>query len=142
MGKRRFDANATIATLLIRAQNASDGGKGRSVFVGSEKAAQDNAAGYVVKDSCIREAIKLIQEHNTVFRLYITKDWGYNARYIVTFATSLEGCPLWVTFHCNMGELCPNCKKRPKHGDLIPSREAAACIYRHFCPLGGYCVLN
>jgi len=140
MAKRRrtFDANAQIATLLIRAQNASDGGKGRSVFTGSEKAASDNLRGYAVKDSCIRETIKLMQEHETAFCCYIMKMYGDRARYLVTFATNIDGCDLWVTFHCNEG-VCPNCKKRPKHGDLLPSGEAAKCIYRHFCPLGNYC---
>ena len=140
--RRRFDANAQIATLLLRAQNASDGGKGRSVFSGSAKAAQDNAAGYIVKDSCIKEAIKLIQEHDSVFQYYLMKNWqDRKTRYIVTFITPIDGRDLWVTFHVKDG--MPNCKHRPKHdGVLIPSGEAAACIYRYFCPMGAYCEFN
>ena len=143
MGKRRFDANATIATLLIRAQNASDGGKGKVCFTGSEKAASDNAAGYIVKDACIREAIKLIQEHNTVFQYYLMKNYGdRKTRYFVTFVTSIDGKQdLWVTFHLKNG--VPNCKHRPRyHGEPVASGEAAACIYRYFCPLGEYCEFN
>ena len=138
--RRRFDANAKIAELLIRAQNGSDGGKGRTVLVSSEKSVSDNIKGYAVKYSCIKESIKLIQEHNCAFVYYIIRDYKYNAKFIVSFVTHIEGQEMRVSFHCNISDLCPNCRRCPKSNNvLLPSYKAAECIYKYFCPLGKYC---
>lgn len=127
--------DSKIALLLLRAQNASNGGKGIPALSNSQEAIADNVAGYPCKYACIKEALSLVQDSS--FKCYIVRDYARKARCIITFETYVEGVKLWISFHCN----CPfafNCKRRPSHGNLLPSEEAAKIVYKYYVPNGTY----
>lgn len=46
-----------VASLILRAQNASDGGKGIDLLVNSQRSTTDNSRGYETKDMAIRSRI-------------------------------------------------------------------------------------
>lgn len=137
--RRRFDPNAEIAKLLIRAQNGSNGGKGINPYTTDSKCIEDNAKGYELKDSCIKEAIKLCKEHTCDFSFRVRRNWDGKAAFVIGFETIFEGKKHQVSFHGNdmfYKQFC--CKKCPSFNRRTRACEEVVCIYRHYVPGGVY----
>ena len=89
----KMKRNAKIAELILRAQNASDGGKQKSSYnTSSIKAYTDNYAGYKHKDLCIYNAIQLILTGNSKFKFSVQDDKQKIAYFLVYF----EKCSLFL----------------------------------------------
>ena len=133
-----MNKNAKIALDILRAQNASDGGKRIIELVDSKRSYRDNCAGYGVKDLLIQDAIKLICSGNTAFRFSVTRDKDEVANFIVYFETRIYGKKYQVSFHtfADMDKYVAN-SFRIKW-DRGVSRHSAQVIYRHYCPNGQY----
>ena len=127
--------NAAIAELVLRAQCASDGGKGIKALVGSYKARTDNRAGYAVKDILIEEAVRLILSGESDY-CFSVKDLE-NGMYLIYFQTKIHGKNVQVSFHsygtntwakyCNRGK---GCELWWDHGS---SRSSAEYAYSYYC---------
>ena len=130
--------NKKIAELILRAQVASDGGKG-IIHSTSRKARRDNAGGYSRKDEYILEAIRLILTTGNEFKFSVVEDKEDKADFIVYFTTKVDGEKFQVSFHSFCGELAKYCHKSFRiPWDHWDSRESAEIIYRHFVPEGRY----
>ena len=127
------ELNARIANLILRAQNASDGGKGIDVLVQSRGAYRDNCAGYAHKDKFVWTAINMIAANQTDFRFAVTRDKEKKAYYIVYFECRVHGEKQQVSFHSFDTRLERFLKKSFRiKWDRKDSRESARTIYeRH-----------
>ena len=92
--------NSKIASLVLRAQNASDGGKNKCYFSGSDKVITDNRAGYGQKDQLIIAAINLINRGKSNYKFAVTECLDFsNMAWIVYFQTRINGENIQVSFH-------------------------------------------
>ena len=93
--------NKKIAELIVRAQNASDGGKHLYPLINSRRAYRDNCVGYRQKDKMILTAIKLIvaNKGKCDFKFAVVDDVERVAYYIVYFETKVNGEKVQVSFH-------------------------------------------
>ena len=134
-----MNINSRIATLILRSQNASDGGKHIDTLVTNRRSYRDNIAGYCVKDKYIIETICLISGHNTDFKYSVQKDHDGVAYYLVYFEVRINGEKFQVSFHSYNHELLRfinrGFRMKWDHGD---SRWSAMQIYRHYVPNGEY----
>ena len=140
MCKRRnkFNPNAEIAKLLIRAQNGSNGGKGISAYTTDSQCVADNARGYNLKVSCIKEAIKLINEHaDCKFEYHVVKDIRHIAKYVVYFETYLEGKKVQTSFH-SYEDLSAYCEERHARNRRYRACDSVLMMYRYYVPTGAY----
>lgn len=92
-----------IAELILRTQNASDGGKHFGCFYGSTRGIRDNCAGYPQKDLFMVKAIELIAKNHKVchWKYSVTRtrdDYGYGC-WIVYFQTRINGEKVQISFH-------------------------------------------
>lgn len=134
--------NSKIAEYILRAQNASDGGKGINCLVSSKKSRRDNCAGYSVKDKYILSAMKLINSGNTAFKFAVVPDKKGTARYIVYFETKVDYKKYQVSFHTFRDySRYVNNSFRIKW-DHENSRDSAEIIYNYYIPDGMYCYSN
>ena len=135
--KNKRNVDKEIASLILRAQNASDGGKGIDYLVASKKAHRDNCHAYSGKDFFILTAIGMIARNNTSFK-FAVRD-GEITPYLVYFETSFGGTKYQVSFHSYCSDLERYMKKGFRilwdHGD---SRDSAYEIYLHFNKHGRY----
>ena len=130
--------NKKIAELILRAQTASDGGKGIQ-YGASRKARRDNQGGYYRKDEFISEAIRLILTTKNNFKFAVIRDKEGKANFIIYFSTKVDGINYQVSFHSFNGEFAKYCKKSFRiPWDRWDSRESAEIIYRHYVPEGRY----
>ena len=134
-----MNKNAKVATLLIRAQCSSDGGKGNYTLVASRRSHRDNCAGYGNKDVMILDALRLISQGGTKFKYSVICDPQGVADYIVYFETRINGEKLQVSFHSFNPELEKYVRNsfRIKWDHSI-ARIAAVKIYTHFVANGQY----
>ena len=134
------EVNKKIAELILRAQNASDGGKLFSVISFSRKGLKDNHIGYKTKDACIAQAINLISKtgRQSAFRYFVTDDKTAAAYFMVYFETRVNGQKYQVSFHSYDNNLVKYVQKRHTKWDQKDSRDSAVIIYRHFVPNGQY----
>jgi len=128
-----------IAELILRAQNASDGGKGIAELVSKGKSVRDNKHGYAGKDTFIFLTINMIVKGKTDFRFAVTD--GENTPYLVYFETRISGKKFQVSFH-SFDERLERFKGKSfrikwDHGS---SRDSAVTIYRYYCPNGQYAI--
>jgi hypothetical protein len=141
MNKNR--RNKEIASLILRAQNASDGGKGIHAFPEARKARHDNAAGYPAKDKFIILALQMIAQGGSNFKFSVQKfkeDWDEEeVYYIVYFETKILGIKYQVSFHNFSEELEKYVKRsfRLKWDHGI-SRDSAETIYNYYNQHGFY----
>ena len=131
--------NAKIAETILRAQNASNGGKFNryndcSTFKGRN--ATDNMSGYDLKDTLIKQAISLISTGKSNFKFSVQEDTEGRARYIVYFNTNINGTKYQVSFHTFMNLRVSKYFTRWDRGYL--SQDNAISIYKHYCPNGKY----
>ena len=127
-----------VATLILRAQNASDGGKGIDEFVSNRRSYRDNCAGYAQKDRMILSAIELIRRNRSNFKYAVVRDRDGIADYIVYFETRINGKKYQVSFHSFSEKLSPyvrGFRARWDHGD---SPESAYFVYRFYNHNGEY----
>ncbi len=134
-GMRNIDKE--IAELILRSQNASDGGKGIIELVSKGKSVRDNRHGYAGKDQFIFLAISMIVKGKSSFHFAVT-DGGFTP-YLVYFETRISGKKFQVSFHSFDRRLerfkGKSFRIKWDHGS---SRDSAATIYRHYCPCGQY----
>lgn len=138
-GAKNMSTNSKIAELILRSQNASDGGKHMQYFSGCKKAIRDNCARYGQKDSLILSAIELIRGNNSSFVFSVQRDREYKAYYLVYFETRINGVKFQVSFHSFDGRLGRYVKNsRYARWDKKFSRDSAVSIYKYYCPNGQY----
>lgn len=140
--KKAMAVNKKVAELILRAQNASDGGKNIDslVLCTSEKTYRDNKHGYTGKDMFIMKAIEMIARNrkNTNFRYSVVYD-GEVAKYLVYFDTTINGKKYQVSFHSFDNDLERFVRKSFKtEWDKKDSRKAASEIYKAYFPNGRY----
>lgn len=140
--RKAMAVNKKVAELILRAQNASDGGKNidELVLCTSEKTYRDNKHGYAGKDMFIMKAIEMIARNrkNTNFRYSVVHD-GEIADYLVYFDTTINGKKYQVSFHSFNNDLERFIRKSFKtEWDKKDSRRAAAEIYKAYFPNGRY----
>ena len=128
-----------IAELILRAQNASDGGKGIMELVSKGKSVRDNRRGYTGKDQFVFLAISMIVKGKSSFRFAVTD--GEITPYLVYFETRISGKKFQVSFHSFDERLerfqGKSFRIKWDHGS---SRDSAVAIYRHYCPHGQYAI--
>ena len=133
--------NAKIAELILRIQNASDGGKNMRFFE-SQKSATDNKAGYPQKDKLILEAIRLItsSKRNNDWKFAVTRSAvNGNNCFIVYFQTRINGEKVQISFHSFNRELARFIGRSFRiKWDHANSRESAVIAYNHYVPNGKY----
>ena len=126
-----------IAELILRAQNASDGGKGIVELISKGKSVRDNYSAYAGKDKFIFLAISMIVKGKSNFNFAVT-DGGITP-YLVYFQTRISGKKFQVSFHSFDERLerfqGKSFRIKWDHGS---SRDSAVTIYRHYCPNGEY----
>ena len=134
-----MSVDSKIAEYILRAQNASDGGKGIDALVASRKSRRDNCAGYSVKDKYILCAMKLIISGDTAFKFAVTPDKEGIANYIVYFETKIGYEKLQVSFHTyrNFSRYVNNSFRMK--WDHASSRDSAQRMYDYYIPDGMYC---
>ena len=133
-----MNKNAKIATLILRAQCASDGGKHNPELVSSRRSYRDNCAGYGNKDKCIYSALNLIVQGGTSFKFSVKRD-GELALYLVYFEARVNGEKLQVSFHSYDSRLSNFSKTSFRiKWDRGSSRMSAIRIYSHFVKNGEY----
>lgn len=132
------DINSKIATLILRAQNASDGGKNIDCLVCGGRTYRDNCAGYGNKDVMVIEAIKLITANKSYFKFAVTSG-GSVSPYLVYFETRIMGEKLQVSFHSFDRRLWKYQERSFRiKWDHKDSRESALKIYWYYVPNGEY----
>ena len=130
-----MSVNGKIAEYILRAQNASDGGKGIDEISSSRKAITDNRSGYSHKDPAIIAAIKLINSGKSNWK-YIVQECHdyYNMAWIVYFETRIEGKKIQCSFHTfnwYFDKYTRNSyRTKWDHGS---SRESALLAYNYYC---------
>lgn len=133
-----MNKNNKVATLIIRAQCASDGGKCITELVSGKRSYRDNCAGYGNKDVCIYNAINIIVAGNTNFKFSVKHD-GTIAPYVVYFETKLNGEKFQVSFHSFDSRLSRFAKNSFRmKWDKGSSRISAEKIYRYYAKNGEY----
>ncbi len=131
--------NKRVAEYILRAQNASDGGKRITELVDSKKSRRDNCAGYMVKDMMIFRAIDLIVRNKSSFKFAVVKDSEHVANFIVYFETRINGEKYQVSFHSfNMGLAKYVARSFRTKWDYGDSRYSAKIIYKHYMANGSY----
>lgn len=132
--------NSRIAELILRTQNASDGGKDIIAVTNNSRGRRDNAAGYEVKDKFIKLAIDMIARNNT--------NWKYAVRYcgdykkpcwIVYFQTKINDEKVQISFHTfneTFRRFTGRSFRIPWDGG--DSRKSAIRAYKYYCPNGDY----
>lgn len=134
-----MNVNAKIASLILRAQNASDGGKNINVLSSVRRGYRDNAAGYGQKDVLIMNALTTICSTKSSFKFSVQKDSERVAYFLVYFETRIDGRKYQVSFHSYDERLRRFTKNSHRmKWDRGNSRESAANIYRHYVPNGTY----
>ena len=123
-----------IAELILRTQNASDGGKGGLYsLVTNTRSYRDNCAGYGQKDNLLIEAIRLIVKTHNNWKYAVTKDRQGIANYIVYFQTRIMGEKVQISFHSFDNSLSRYVKKSFRipwdHGC---SRDSAVAAYTYY----------
>lgn len=131
--------NKKIATYILRAQNASDGGKSIDVLVSNKRSYRDNCCGYQQKDTMIITAINMIRSNKSSFKFAVIRDRGLIAKYIVYFETRINNVKFQVSFHSFDERL----EKYVRNSFRIKwdhgcSRDSAVTIYRHYNNNGAY----
>lgn len=134
-----MNINARIATMILRCQNTSDGGKSIYDLIYNRRGYRDNIAGYDVKDKYILETIRLISGTKNDFKYSVQRDKEGIALFIVYFEVKINGEKLQVSFHSFNREL----HRFINHGfrmkwDRGDSRLSAEKIYIHYVPNGEY----
>ena len=140
------DINSKIAELVLRAQNASDGGKDICKICGSRKSHKDNLAGYSRKDPAIFSAINLINTRKSNFKYSVQYcDSFKNPCWIVYFETRINLEKFQISFHTfdrrfsrfenNSFRIKWNKKRDPEPGC---SRDCAIRVYEWYVPNGHY----
>lgn len=129
--------NKRIAETILRAQNASDGGKRIDLLVGSRKAYRDNCAGYRAKDKFIRIALRMIAGNpgKTDFRFAVVYDKENVADFLVYFEcrNHANGEKRQVSFHSFDASLSHYVRKSFRmKWDHADSRQSACDIYGWF----------
>ena len=133
-----MNKNARVATLILRAQCGSDGGKGKNFLVNNKRSHRDNCAGYACKDVCIYSALNLIVQGGTSFKFSVKRD-GELALYLVYFETRVNGEKLQVSFHSYDSRLSRFSKNSFRmKWDMRGSRMSAIRIYSHYVKNGEY----
>lgn len=132
--------DAKIAELVLRTQNASDGGKGIDDLVNSARSVTDNKAAYVQKDRLLLATIELINGGKSNWRFAVADCGDFSRRcWIVYFQTRINGEKVQVSFHTFNGEVerfrRNSFRIKWDHGD---SRESAQLAYKFYCPNGRY----
>ena len=132
-----MSVNSKIAELILRTQNASDGGK--NIFVmDSKKAIRDNCGGYATKDKLLLLAIEMIARNKGKCKwkyavVEANDQNGYNS-IIVYFQTQIEGEKVQISFHSfnfDLRRFATNSFRiKWDRGD---SRDSAIYAYKHFC---------
>lgn len=131
--------DARIATLILRAQNASDGGKHKHILICNERSYRDNCAGYGNKDVLVYEALNLIVRNrkNCNFKFSVT--YGGVTPYLVYFETRINCEKFQVSFHSKDRRLRKFMSNSFRmKWDALDSRESAVRIYEHYVPNGEY----
>ena len=133
------NVNKEIAELLLRCQNASDGGKCIRMLCSSKKSVTDNSHGYRAKDTFIMLMLGMIADKNSEsdFRFAVTP--GDCTPYLVYIQTRIDGKKYQVSFHSLDRRLERFMRKSFRikwdHGN---SRDSAITIYKHYVPNGTY----
>lgn len=126
-----------IAELILRCQNASDGGKGITELVSKGKSVRDNRHGYEGKDDFLFLVISMISKGKSDFRFAVT-DGGITP-YLTYLETRINGKKFQVSFHSYDSRLerfkGKSFRIKWDHGS---SRDSAIAIYRHYFPNGNY----
>ena len=98
--------NGKIVELVLRTQNASDGGKrkkGQNIMVISDtrRGIRDNCGGYATKDNLMILAIEMIAKNHTDWKyaVKIGKDQNGHTSFIVYFQTKIMGEKVQISFH-------------------------------------------
>ena len=138
-----FENEKKLSYLLLRAQNASDGGKGQfHCNVSSKKAIIDNKTGYALKKACVYEAINVINTDNEVpFHYVITTDVKKHAKFIVYFEGKIGDKSYQsyqIAFHSNDERLSQYIDGREVIWKKKSSRKSVEAIYRYYFPSGNY----
>lgn len=135
-----MNRNAKIAELVLRAQTASDGGKGIKELRYSQRSITDNRAGYGVKDHYIISAINLINGGRSNWKYAVVKAGDFmDPAWIVYFETRVDGDKIQISFHTFNSYFRRFTRKsfRTKwdHGC---SRDSALTAYVYYVPNGRY----
>lgn len=135
--------DSKIAELILRAQNASDGGKNISCIGYGRKAQKDNHKGYVSKDGLIYEAVRTIlfnKNKDCSFHFGVTRATEGYAPYIIYFTCQVKGGKKYqVSFH-SYSRMWEDFVRTSHHvvWDKKDSRNSAITLYKYFCPNGQY----
>ena len=125
--------NVRISELILRAQNASDGGKGIDELVSSRKSYRDNCAGYAHKDKFVYLAVNMIASNKTDFRFAVTEDKDCVADFIVYFECRTGAEKRQVSFHSFDERLRKFVKRSFRiKWDHADSRDSACDIYNWY----------
>lgn len=133
-----MNINSKIATLILRAQNASDGGKNMDYLVNNKRSYRDNCAGYGQKDVLIMNALRLISSNRTSFKFSVQRDREGCAEFLVYFETRINFEKYQVSFHSfdrRLNSFVGGFRMKWDHG---VSRESACIIYDHYVCHGEY----
>lgn len=130
-----MNIDGKIAELILRTQNASDGGKNISYFK-SQKARRDNLAGYAAKDKFLLLAINMIARNNSncnwKYAVVQCNDF-YNPAFIVYFQTNIDCEKVQISFHSFNSDLQKYLKKSFRiKWDSGYSRESAEYAYSYY----------
>lgn len=126
--------NFAIAKEIVKAQIASDGGKGikdiaDTIDIGGVYCKK----GYDIKDVCIRKAIKMINRCKKSGFYYFVQscDDFTNPCYIVYFNFKIDGERYQVSFHTfsDLDHFC-NQKTTTRWSKKVSSRESAVVLAR------------
>ena len=128
------NVNGKIASLVLRAQNASDGGKHMSYFYNTQKGVTDNRASYAQKDRLIIAAINIINRGKSNYKYAVVECNDFtNPAFIVYFQTRIECENIQVSFHSFNHELSKFVKNSYRiKWDHECSRDSAVYAYRYY----------
>ena len=128
-----MSVDGKIAELILRIQNASDGGKRLCPLVTNTRSYRDNCAGYAQKDNLLIEAINIISKTRNNWKYSVTKDSQGIADYIVYFQTRIMSEKVQISFHSFDSSL----SRYVKNSFRIPwdhgcSRDSAIAAYTYY----------
>lgn len=136
-----MSVNSKIAAHIVRAQAASDGGKGKAYnWHNSQKAKTDNNAGYAHKDPAILAAINLINCCKSNWKYAVKNCYDYNRpAWTIYFETRIEGEKIQISFHSFNSTFSKyvNNSFRTKW-DEKDSHESAIFAYKYYADKGKY----
>ena len=137
------NVNKKIATLILRAQNASNGGKRNRfndcrTYVGLNKS--DNHCGYYRKEMLVYQAINLIIQNRkqSDFIFSVVENDESWARFIVYFQVKINDEVLQVSFHSPLDLSKLVNKNYQLEWDRGDSQWSAIRIYEYYNPNGEY----